>query len=49
MDQKINVDANDVIAEYRKRVNELEFENTVLRLQLKEKQDQAKQPIKQGA
>lgn len=34
MDQKVNVDANDVIAAYRKRVDELEFENTVLRLQL---------------
>lgn len=32
---QIKVEANDVIAQYRARVDELEFSNTVLQLQVK--------------
>ncbi len=32
---QIKVEANDVIARYRARVDELEFSNTVLQLQVK--------------
>lgn len=32
---QIKVEANDVIAQYRLRVDELEFSNTVLQLQVK--------------
>lgn len=34
----VNVDAKDVIAQYRTRVDELEFSNTVLQLQVKAQQ-----------
>lgn len=32
---QIKIEANDVIAQYRARVDELEFSNTVLQLQVK--------------
>ena len=37
---EIKVEANDVIAQYRARVDELEFSNTVLQLQVKSLQKQ---------
>lgn len=37
---QIKVEANDVIARYRARVDELEFSNTVLQLQVKSLQKQ---------
>lgn len=35
----LKVEANDVIAEYREKNSQLEFDNTVLRLQVKKLQD----------
>lgn len=35
----LKVEANDVIAEYRAKNSQLEFDNTVLRLQVKKLQD----------
>lgn len=35
---EVNVDADDVIMQYRVRVDELEFSNTVLQLQVKKLQ-----------
>lgn len=37
---EIKVEANDVVAHYRARVDELEFSNTVLQLQVKALQKQ---------
>ena len=37
---EIKVEANDVVAHYRSRVDELEFSNTVLQLQVKALQKQ---------
>ena len=35
----LKVEANDVIAEYREKNSQLEFDNTVLRLQVKKLQN----------
>lgn len=32
--EKVNINANDVLKQYRAQVDELTFENTVLRLQV---------------
>lgn len=36
--ENLQVEANDVIAEYREKNSQLEFDNTVLRLQVKKLQ-----------
>lgn len=37
--KNLQVEANDVIAEYREKNSQLEFDNTVLRLQVKKLQN----------
>lgn len=37
--ENLQVEANDVIAEYREKNSQLEFDNTVLRLQVKKLQN----------
>ena len=39
----LKVEANDVIAEYREKNSQLEFDNTVLRLQVKKLQNKIKE------
>lgn len=45
--EKVNVNANEVIAKYREQVDQLNFENTVLRLQVTELQKQAQPTTEQ--
>ena len=44
--EKVNVDANEVLKHYRSQVDELNFENTVLRLQLAKRQQAGQQSTK---
>lgn len=44
--KKVNVDANEVLKHYRTQVDELNFENTVLRLQLAKYQQADQQSTK---
>lgn len=37
--ENLQVEANEVIAEYREKTSQLEFDNTVLRLQVKKLQE----------
>ena len=37
--EKLQVEANDVIAEYREKTSQLEFDNMVLHLQVKKLQE----------
>lgn len=39
--ENLQVEANDVIAEYREKNSQLEFDNTVLRLQVKKLQSKS--------
>lgn len=42
--QEINLDANQVIEDYRRQVDDLNFQNTVLRLQLAKLQEKTEAP-----